>query len=1194
MTPSKGRSGRGEDQKSPAENQIGRLYELTQQLHRQGRLREAMENAARTRDLAFQSLGEEHPLVAASLNQLAGLYHAIGDDTAALPLLEKGLTILRHTFGEGHDLVRINVGALAEVGVALFHRYERTGHLNDLSGTIAALRAATAGAPADFGDLGECLGLLGGALTVRYNMTGQLDDLKAANGALQAAVGRVLPDSPHWGRYLGAFGRGMGVLHEQTGRLADLEEAVQALSAVALHAPQGSSEGQLAIGHLGMCLGRRFQITGRSTDLEAGIKALQQAADGSPENSRERILFVGRLGASLLERYERTGQEADLREAIAHCRLAAEVTSADSANRPEYMTSLGRALLCGYQRSGLPQDLAAAIEALQAGADGAPPGSPTWSNGLSNLGVGLAERYARTGDLADLDAMVAAYQAAVDGVPREVPDRPHLLSLLGVGLSDRFERTSRLEDLEAALVALKAAVETAPAGHSRRPGYLNNLGKGLSDRYERMRRPEDLEASLGAFLQAVNAMPVGSPDRRRYLSNLGASLATRYERFGRPDDLDASIVAYQQAVDAAPIGSPDRPRYLGNLGGGLARRHRQSKRRDDLDAAVAAYAESCELGLAHAPSVALSSAWSWANWAASRQAWSEAARAGVVGLHAIQMLYETQLLPGAKETWLREAQGLPTLTAYVLARSGDDRAAVEALEHGRARLLIEALSRDRADVTRVQTLDPSAFAAYTQAAWQLRQLELRDRADRTAERSPGLLASGAFQEQARRARESLNDAIARIRQLPGFAMFLRPPSFAELTSVVLPSHALAYLVTTSFGTLILLVHRQAEQGEAAGPVVETIWAPALTSNDLENLIVQYDGETVVGGYLPGQLGSAVWLDAALAEALPRLGVALTGPMATRLRTLGVAVVYLVPTGLLSLLPLHAATYQMGGEERCLLDDVDVSFVPSARVLFASRSELKSREIHPPVLVGVANPLPHPQHLAFADPELEQVSGFFPGGTSHSLYGSAATKASVLELLRSATHIHFACHGRFDPSAPLDSCLELARCSPIAADEKQSELRLGELLGRDWFQMSRLVVLSACQTAITDFRRLPDEAIGLPAGLLQAGVPGVVGTLWAVDDFSTMLLMTKFYRYHRQGDCDTAPLAPAQALRRAQLWLRDVTAGVLAVHFAVLRDRAPDNRRYELASAGWRRFVALPPDTHPFSQRHWASFIFVGV
>ena len=99
----------------------------------------------------------------------------------------------------------------------------------------------------------------------------------------------------------------------------------------------------------------------------------------------------------------------------------------------------------------------------------------------------------------------------------------------------------------------------------------------------------------------------------------------------------------------------------------------------------------------------------------------------------------------------------------------------------------------------------------------------------------------------------------------------------------------------------------------------------------------------------------------------------------------------------------------------------------------------------------------------------------------------------------------------------------------------------------------LVVLSACQTAITDLKDLPEEAIGLPGGFVQAGVPGVVGTLWPVNDLSTMLLMAKFYECHLKEE-----LAPAAALRKAQLWLRD-----------------PNERPY----------------AHPY---YWAPFVFYGV
>ena len=88
---------------------------------------------------------------------------------------------------------------------------------------------------------------------------------------------------------------------------------------------------------------------------------------------------------------------------------------------------------------------------------------------------------------------------------------------------------------------------------------------------------------------------------------------------------------------------------------------------------------------------------------------------------------------------------------------------------------------------------------------------------------------------------------------------------------------------------------------------------------------------------------------------------------------------------------------------------------------------------------------------------------------------------------------------------------------------------------------RLVVLSACQTAITDFGNLPDEAVGLPSSFLQAGVPAVIGTLWPVNDISTALLMVCFYRYHLQDGLD-----PVTALHQAQAWLRDSTAAEMSL------------------------------------------------
>jgi CHAT domain-containing protein len=127
--------------------------------------------------------------------------------------------------------------------------------------------------------------------------------------------------------------------------------------------------------------------------------------------------------------------------------------------------------------------------------------------------------------------------------------------------------------------------------------------------------------------------------------------------------------------------------------------------------------------------------------------------------------------------------------------------------------------------------------------------------------------------------------------------------------------------------------------------------------------------------------------------------------------------------------------------------------------------------------------------------------------------------------------------------------------------------------------ARLAVLSACETGIpgTD---LPDEVVSLPTGLVQAGVAGVVASLWSVSDLSTMMLMARFYEgWMGEG------LEPPEALRQAQIWVRDTTNGEKK---AYLQANLGDDGLPE--SSAW-----LSPDendfAHPF---YWAAFTYTGV
>jgi CHAT domain len=69
-----------------------------------------------------------------------------------------------------------------------------------------------------------------------------------------------------------------------------------------------------------------------------------------------------------------------------------------------------------------------------------------------------------------------------------------------------------------------------------------------------------------------------------------------------------------------------------------------------------------------------------------------------------------------------------------------------------------------------------------------------------------------------------------------------------------------------------------------------------------------------------------------------------------------------------------------------------------------------------------------------------------------------------------------------------------------------------------------------------------QLFGLAGAFLYTGVPTVITSLWPVDDLSTILLMERFYDGYLSG------MTPPEALRIAQLWLRDITAGELATRF----------------------------------------------
>jgi CHAT domain-containing protein len=373
--------------------------------------------------------------------------------------------------------------------------------------------------------------------------------------------------------------------------------------------------------------------------------------------------------------------------------------------------------------------------------------------------------------------------------------------------------------------------------------------------------------------------------------------------------------------------------------------------------------------------------------------------------------------------------------------------------------------------------------------------------------------------------------------------------------------------------------------------------PAGLSEVTDAHILALDGldDTEVSAWLEGTAADPGWLrmvfdmgvadrQGALvdrAEAFTaRLWPLLMGRIHDHLVHLGLregATILLMAQGRLGLVPLHAAWREVDGAKRAFLDDWTVVHMPSAYALAAGRRRLRDPRRHRQSLLAVIDPT---DDLRFARLEGEEVATLFDPGARDALVGADASREDVIARSAGSAYVHFACHGTYDWRDVTRSALLLAGSEPLT---------LGEIVSPG-FELSatRLVTLSACATGLTAYRTSPDEYIGLPAGFLEAGAPAVISSLWAVDDLSTGLLMREFYRGHLHDG-----LAPAIALRSAQLWLRSATAERLGLAGLWRRIYEDSGQRDVHAFRAMRYFQAQPAAT-PFANPYfWAGFTMSG-
>ncbi|MFN0110091.1 MAG: CHAT domain-containing protein [Blastocatellia bacterium] len=167
-------------------------------------------------------------------------------------------------------------------------------------------------------------------------------------------------------------------------------------------------------------------------------------------------------------------------------------------------------------------------------------------------------------------------------------------------------------------------------------------------------------------------------------------------------------------------------------------------------------------------------------------------------------------------------------------------------------------------------------------------------------------------------------------------------------------------------------------------------------------------------------------------------------------------------------------------------------------------------------------------LPYSRQEAEAILALTGDNQNLKAFDFAANRAMLLNAnLSQYRIIHFATHGVINSRHPEQSGITLSLVNETGQPQ-DGFLRMTDLYNLKL--NADLVVLSACRTAMGKDMK-GEGLIGLTRGFMYAGTPRVIASLWDVNDAATAELMRRFYRYLLKDK-----LSAAAALRAAQLSL----------------------------------------------------------
>ncbi|MBX6748236.1 MAG: CHAT domain-containing protein [Micromonosporaceae bacterium] len=377
-----------------------------------------------------------------------------------------------------------------------------------------------------------------------------------------------------------------------------------------------------------------------------------------------------------------------------------------------------------------------------------------------------------------------------------------------------------------------------------------------------------------------------------------------------------------------------------------------------------------------------------------------------------------------------------------------------------------------------------------------------------------------------------DDLVEQVRQIDGFADFLRPPPLKTLLEAA-QSGPVVIVNVSRWRCDALVVNADGVQAVPLPDLTEGE-VRARTAAYLEALEGQPSGDGLGATFserLRARAEARARREEVLRSTMEWLWDTVAQPVFNHLDSVAPLVgrerlrrIWWCPTGLLTMLPVHAAGYHGASDGRTVLDRAVSSYTPTLRALRQAREPLPPTAGEASLaFIGVPD-VPDAIYLgADVARERKALAQAFPAGFT-TIEGADATIDTVAAAMAKHRWIHVSCHG-------YQNILDPSRAGLMLTDGTLTIPRISA--GR---YPGEFAFLSACMTA-TGGVNLPDETITLAAALSYAGYRHVVATLWKVPSSVAADVTEAVYR-ELTATGRFEPDRTAVALHNAVLGLRN--------------------------------------------------------